>query len=250
MIPVQPGEHEAPQLPMDPTNTNFGATGASGGDAPLAERADTSLSVGAENTLDADAMMGLNETHKKRIPIETIVVAGALIIGAGVIYGMRTLGLGPSTGLANSVQTLKLPESSGSTADHTALLADLNAARTSRQVSPDNVKKNPFQLIGMALTPSSPAKDGEAESLAQLRSERERSAKAVADRKKALVDELRDFQLHGVMGGAQPVARINGDLYKVDDKVGKFYTLKRINSLNRSVELEADGVVTVLSLER
>lgn len=239
MVPIKHDDAQAADLgletglaPLNPTETApVPVPGAAGGD---------------DFTVDAATLLGSEGAAKRRVPLETIIIAGVVLVAGGVLYGMRLIGVSPQSALAGDTASLRLPERP-KTADPKLLLEDLAAARTSRQVPSERVKKNPFQLIGMTLIPTTPD-EGEAASLAQIRADRERTEKAKVEQAKKIEDEFKRFELVAVIGGSQPVARINGGLYRVGDKVGEFHTLKNINSLQRSVELEVNGQTVTLSL--
>ena len=247
MLPVKADEKEAVQMGLDlglsplsePANLPVPASAdGPGGGAPGLE---------GDAAVDAETLLGGDGSAKRRFPLETVIIVGVLVIAGGVLYGMRQMGVGPKNSIAAGTLDLKLPERPKTSADPNVLLADLTAARTSRQVPTERVKKNPFQLIGMTLLPTAPSGD-ENSSLAQMRAERERLEKAKADRQKALAEEFKKFELVAVMGGSTPTARINGTLYRIGDKVGEFHTLKNVNSMQRSVELEAGGQSVTLSM--
>lgn len=236
MIPVTPGESDAPQMTLEAPLPGAGAPPA----------ADANAAAGGGEVVDPEALLGLDAAPKRAIPFGTLLIAGVAIAAGGMLYGMRQIGLGPRLSIAEG-PTIKLPEVRGPKVDHQRLLEDLNAARTTHQVPSGQVKKNPFQLIGMALIPST-AYTGEEDSVRQMRENRERSAKERAEYERAVAEEFKKFELNAVLGGAQPVARINGTLYRLGEKVGKHYTLKAINSLKRSVDLECDGNVLTLTI--
>lgn len=237
MIPMNPGETDAPQMTLEAPLT------------PGAEsKPDASGHPGAGGEpVDAEGLLGLDAAPKKSIPFSTILIAAVVLVAGGMLYGMRQIGLGPRVTLAKDLPSVKLPDSRASRVDHQRLLEDLNSARTTQQVPSGQVKKNPFQLLGMALIPAT-AYTGEEESLRAIREQRERTAKEKAEYAKSVADEVKKLELNAVLGGSQPVARINGSLYRLGDKVGKFHTLKAINSLKRSVDLECDGQIVTLTI--
>jgi hypothetical protein len=237
MLPVKADEKEAVQLGLET------------GMVPITEPGQPDQAQGFESdaAVDANTLLGGDGSAKRRFPIETAIIIGVLAVAGGVIYGMRQIGVGPKASIAADATNLKLPERAAGAGDPNVLLADLTAARTSRQVPTERVKKNPFQLIGMTLVPAGPVTE-ENQSLAQMRAERERIEKAKAERLKSIEDEFKKLELVAVMGGSTPTARINGTLYRIGDKVGEFHTLKNVNSNLRNVELEANGKSVILAM--
>lgn len=235
-----PAGEESLESTLVPLSAEEAAQQAHGGGAPLPTDA----------PIDGDALLGIGEAPKKRLPMDRILIVGVVVVAAGVLFGMRQIGVAPRTSMAVNTSNLKLADVARPNVDHSGLLADLGAARTSRQVPTDKVQKNPFVLMGMVLSPQSPVDGAMPDSLKSAREERERLAKAKAERAGLLQAEFKSFELAAVIGGSQPVARINNKLYKIGDKVGKFHTLKDINSLQRRVELEADGQIVTLAMEQ
>ena len=190
------------------------------------------------------AMIGAEvSAPRKPLPMQTIMIAAVLLTSAGALYGMRYMGLGPRASIAMDMAPIKLPESSmAAKANHKQVMEDLGASRIGQQVESENVKKNPFRLVGAAIAPiNSPAgEDMSGKNAAELqRKEQERVLKAEADWNTAITGATSQLQLNAVMGGSKPIARINGTLFSVGDRVGKFFTLIEVHA--RSVELEIDG---------
>jgi len=188
----------------------------------------TAVSIGADGT-----------TSRKKFPLHIAAIAVVLGASGALLYGMRYLGLGPQASLAMDLVTIKLPETSGRTAQQKAVLDDLGSSRNSQQVPVESVRANPFVLMGKALPRPvgmiGAVDDGSAAEKKRI----DELRKAEADWLKNVAADLESLQLNAVIGGATARARINGELKLVGDRAGKYFTVKAI--LSRSVELEDDG---------
>jgi hypothetical protein len=188
----------------------------------------TATSIGADGTVP-----------RKRFPLHIAAIAVVLVASAVLLYGMRYLGLGPQASLGMEMMSIKLPETAGRTAQQKAVLDDLGSSRSSQQVTVDNVRANPFVLMGKALPRPTgmigTVDDGSAAEKKRI----DELRKAEADWLKNVAADLDSLQLNAVMGGSPARARINGELKVVGDRAGKYFTVKTI--LSRSVELEDDG---------
>ncbi len=188
---------------------------------------------------------------RRSISLGPIMMAVAVIAAGGLLFGMRQLGLGPKFTFAGGSLDTQVPEQNKSlAANQEILMAELGALRTSNQVSPDQLRKNPFALayvVGIAANaqPIDP-NDPDAARKAAERGMAERLAKAKADRTKNLESAFKELQLQSVLGGQRPVARINGEVFRVGDTVAKFFTVKAIHG--RSVDLDVDGEIRKIEM--
>lgn len=103
---------------------------------------------------------------------------------------------------------------------------------TMHQVPIEYVKKNPFALPGSGKPETSPV--GTVASKARSRRE-------------VLEQELDKLKLESVFGGDMLVAVINGQIVKAGQSVGGF-TLTRVGSGSRSVEMASEGTTFTLSM--
>lgn len=180
----------------------------------------------------------------RRISTQIIALAGVLVLGGGMLYAMRLVGIGPLKDFA----TAKVPEYDMSqvgvnkTADHKRILDELTANYTKAQVPLDKVQRNPFRMPdGMSKVDEKAAAEDPA-----LASETAKLRAAEA-RKQKIKSTLAGLELNGVLGGSNPVARISGEAVRVGDTVSEVFTVKAINS--RSVELESeDGEVYTIDM--
>lgn len=180
-----------------------------------------------------------------RVSSGTVFLVGALVIAAGLLAGMRYVGLGPKGASAKmAFDDDLLNSASMPVRDHRVVLGDLNASRIDQQVPDSSIKRNPFKLAGSEVT-ALPEDDAAKRSAEDQRRVNEQRAKDLAARTKQVDDAFKMLALHGVMGGSVPLARINNKTIKLGEKLGPFLVTK---IAGRTVELEADARVFRLEL--
>jgi hypothetical protein len=163
-----------------------------------------------------------------------VIVIG---LAAGLLMGMRHLGMGPKVSLANiDIDYAFDSDAPAPSKDHSRVLHDLQTGGKFRRVPLEMVQTNPFAWRSL-VPPDTAATGPDPADLTRKQAEARR--KAIADAAKMLV-------LNSVMAGRIPVARISGELVKVGDTVGEYFTVQAIGG--RSVDLEADGQVHTLTL--
>jgi len=201
-------------------------------------------SEAAQSEIPAPARRGWRST-------QSMALAVLLVAGGGIVYGMRQAGIGPLASFATSqmpdYDVTKAPGSK--TADHQRILKDLAATNITGQVPADKVQKNPFLLADLLGT--EPVIPGEDTSAASERASQERIKRDAEAHRRMIDSELAGMKINGIMGadatGAQGVARLNGELYRVGEEVAQLFIVKSIRP--RSVELEAMGEVFTVSLD-
>jgi hypothetical protein len=182
----------------------------------------------------------------------TMVLVALLVVAGLVIYAMRTVQNGGTSGnkdvdakieqaLAKISQPYALSGDDalapGNTAklfkDTQEIVEEFSNDPAKREVPIDYVKKNPFVMPTTA-TPEAPVGAGPARP--------DENALAI----KKLQAELKNLKLQSVMGGNRPVAIIDGELVQPGGTVGSF-TVKAIKGT--TVELEGAGQPFTLTME-
>jgi hypothetical protein len=180
---------------------------------------------------------------RRRVNVQTLVVAAVIAASAGLLYAMRRHGMGAGM----TFQTLNIEYDwerigSVSRAHQQRVLEDL--ARSGEPVKPpvEHLPKNPFRLdlqTAVAVVPGQTTDPGaESARLAELNRQ---------VREKELRSALATVHLQSTMGGRVPLARVNGKLVKVGDIVAGLFTVRAIH--DRTVELEADGKVFAVIMD-
>ena len=195
------------------------------------------------------AGMGMDEAvpARQRMSSSSALLLGAVLVAGAAMVGMRKLGIGPGAAMGRVQFDTKLVDTPPlAMADHTVLLADLNASRVALQVPDDAVKHNPF-VIAHVLPEQAAAVD-DSDALAAARAAADRQKQSAAQRRQALADALKGLSLNSILEGATPIARLSGKAVCVGDRVAGLFIVRAIKG--RTVELEHEGTVYILELNR
>lgn len=235
-----------------------------GGLAPVGHEGDSTLApaaggggplgpVGAMGGVGGVGGFDVGAAPARTVSGGTVLLVASTLIAGVVLWGMRTVGLGPGRALASLSFDKSLVDSAGMpTRDHAGVLADLNASRVHQQVPEDKVKRNPFLRLegpapAAAVAGTGAADEAERRNAEARRAEEERQRREAEQQARRLEQAVASLKLNGVMGGSSPVARINGEPARVGDRVAELFTLSAIHQ--RSVELKTDeGVVFMLEM--
>lgn len=161
-----------------------------------------------------------------------VAVAGALLLG------MRKLGLAGRLELVDIKidYPFDMHKDAVVGPDHESVINDLKSSSDIKQVPPELVQMNPFEWKTES--------KNQTDELA-LR-EAERLRKEAATHKKQIEAAYSKLTLNSVMGGRIPVAQISGQLVKVGDDVGEYFTVLSIQG--RSVTIVAGEQKFILTL--
>lgn len=183
-------------------------------------------------------MTGVDGSSRKGLNSGLIVLLGVVAIAVGTIVVMRRYGNGPGVSVAD-VQ-IDYQVGAGSEDDHTRVLADLQTIDESVQIPIDQVRPNPFEMIG--------EDDGEdtEQRASPSETEAERRQRLQRERMQRVVSAYEKLELHTVLSGKVPVARISGQTVRIGDSVGEHFTVVAIR--DRSVDLRAEGRVFTLTM--
>lgn len=224
------------------------ANSTSGGIAPL-DQPQAGQSSSGVFRLDSlapgvESAEGLITPARKKISIQSIFLVALVLGGAGLIYAMRIVGIGPLTALAQTqMPDYDLTKPGSKTADHKKVLDQLSAANITTQVPVEKVQKNPFKMADVLASDTKSGNTEDAAGKANIeRIKRDQDAK-----RRKVETALRELKLNGVIGGSNPVARISGQAVRVGDTVSEVFTVKAIHG--RAVELDYEGEVHTLSLD-
>lgn len=156
-----------------------------------------------------------------------LVVATA----GGVLFGMRRMGMGPRLSLAEIKIDYPLDgDSLQSNGDHERILADLKSGGNVHRVPLEMVQTNPFLWRTLMPKDAAAAKEVNAEDLTRKQAE---------ERKRTIAEAASKLVLNSLMGGRVPMARIDGQLVRVGERVGEFFTVTSISG--RTVDVECEG---------
>jgi hypothetical protein len=156
---------------------------------------------------------GIGTTTKKSISLHTVLLVLVVAISAVAIFGMRKIGVFTGNALA-ATTTVDMATVPKIDTRHLQVIAELNRNRVENQVPETSVQKNPFVL---SLRPAK--RDDEPKAARPGASPEEIAAANAALRDAEARKSLEALTLNGIMGGTTPVARINGRLFRVGDKL-------------------------------
>lgn len=190
---------------------------------------------------------GASETYvapKPKLSSQTLMLAVLLVAGGGLVYGMRLLGVGPLKNIASAtIPDYDMTKTGVSkTSEHKKALEDLNANHTETQVPADQVQKNPFKLADSL---SKQPQIGQEDTTGKQSAERARRDAEM--RKRKIADAMSQLKVNSILGGSNPVARINGEFVRVGEVVNDVFTVTAIHG--RSVDLQVDNQVISLTMD-
>ncbi len=198
-----------------------------------------------ESTTD-DFDLGATGSGSKAIPAPTAILLGVIVAGAGAIYAMRTMGMGPGVVDAVNIDYPTGAEGVDQQA-HAELLNELGAATSLEfQVGPEDISKNPFRLSGVLRPLDSDIEDTPAPAglTPEQLAERERQLQEQRDRD--VLASLRSLELNSVIGGSRGICSINGVTYRVGDELTPGITIDKIHG--RSVDFRTSSAVWTLTM--
>lgn len=213
--------------------------------------------AGAEG-MNQPAIPGMEFGNGSRQGISSSVIAMALVVlvGAGLVFAMRKIGVqgvAASTLLAADLDLDKVR--SADAFEHKKLVADLKASRVDRQVDVDNLRRNPFTMPE-AVQEARRKRDAEEQARRAQTPDpnnmHQHQAAANGDNKaavraQAIAKEAAELKLQSVVAGSVFLARINGQIYRVGDQVGEYFLIMDMDG--RSVTLTVDGQIYILTME-
>src|SRR5688572_15380278 len=221
---------------IDPADAAFDPTqeaGAAGAESTSEDAAAAALRMdllGGSSGIDASTAGA-----PRRFGGQAVLLGMVLVAAGAALVAMRYLGMGPRSSRGEEVKIDYDIDKATPAGDHMRVLADLGANRSAEQVPPDQVQRNPFRLEGQLATalPEVPTDSGKpVQDPVEL---------ARRDRERKVIAAFSGLELHTVLGGSNPIARISGQTVRPGDKVAEFFTVAAIEG--RGVSLECDGKV-------
>jgi hypothetical protein len=219
------------------TDTSNNTSGESG--APGTESAQ------ADPTFRIDGLSGsaAPDAQGRRLSAQTVFIVVLLVATGGVLFGMRQLGFGPTISFADTKIDYTPP---ARTIDHKKLIEQLTASQVESQVPPEQVQKNPFSMAESLPTNVVLAPTGDPEEDAR-RAASEANRRAIAQRLGEIEAALASIEINSILGGSNPIARVNGETVRVGDTIAEIFTVQAIQT--RSIDLVVDGKTFTISLD-
>lgn len=204
--------------------------------------------------VDSDAFLGEEAGKKRSLSSGTIVLLAVVVVAGAGLYSMRTLGTvsasgGVATDLEQTIEsfldTLR-GDSRGRNRSSQQVVGTVEGDvdglvdnRTELQVSLDDVQKNPFVLFQSQDTSDAPAT---VDNTAELEAARRAAITATRQR----FDEAAGrFRLSMVMGGAEPMASVDGRIVYIGDTIID----ERANVEFTVIEITPPGEITIRAID-
>ncbi len=170
----------------------------------------------------------------------TAVIGFMLVLAAGGIYGMRTLGLGVRHAAAEVPIDLERESQPAIAAGKfDALMAELERGDRPVQIPTSKLnRKSPFELE-VDVTEVATDVNSESDEARALRLAAEAAERAAEARRMLIDEKLGTMKLFAVVGGRNPAARINMSVVRKGDIVADLFQVVEIQP--RAVILECDG---------
>lgn len=197
-------------------------------DAPLdmAKRSGPSMFSLTENAQSAEA--SATKGKNKKINSYNIIFMGMITSSVLVIASMRLLNRPIATAEASETISYDRPDIDPKRqAQQERMLASLQNTQTNLNVDPKTLGYTPMLTRERKVDPVQVAT-----AAPKVIDPAEKARQELAATRKSAFEKL---ELSGTTLGRVPVARINGELFKIGDKVGEIFTIKNITQ--RNVEL-------------
>lgn len=177
-------------------------------------------------------------SRSSRVVSTHILAVALLAFGGAALYGMRVYS--QRTGMAGAkveVSFTPLGADSVTEAQTRRVLADLERQGVPEQVPLEATRRNPFAIAPAGL--AMPVDDSDRRLSEEQRRLAEEKARTDSAREQEIAQTLETLEITSVMLGPRPIARINGKIYRVGDKVAKVFAVLEIGE--RGVKLGCDG---------
>lgn len=177
--------------------------------------------------------------RRRSAPSQLIVGAVVLAVSAGVLMGMRAYGARSGINFEKVSAESTYKEDADRTAAYDRIMADLSRFNKPLDVALEDFGHSPFQSRdGGVQATDTRVTVGAGPGPTGHESAEQRDDRVKAARKAQLMNEVAKLELHTVMGGRVPLARINDETVGLNGAVGPF-TVVAIEG--RGVTLEAEG---------
>ncbi len=176
-------------------------------------------------------------SKSSRIPSTHLLTVALMAFGGASLYGMRLYSR--YTGLSvKGGEAIITPVSVDSVTDAQTrrIIADLESQGVPEQLPLDGSHRNPFAIAAVGALS---VDDSDRRLTEEQRRLAEEQARLVAAREQEIAAAIESIEVTSVMLGARPIARINGKIYRVGDKVVKLFAVLEIGE--RGVKLGCDG---------
>jgi hypothetical protein len=180
---------------------------------------------------------------KKALPPEATMMLGLVAASALLLYGLRMYGMRGGLAMAD-MQIEYTRDQTISAGSQERVMAELARQTGPAQIPAERIHINPFMLAEAKTDAPVIEKESDAVLAARRMLEEQKAAREA--RKLEIEKDLAGMALQGVMQGRVPLARVNGVVVRVGDKIGEHCIVKEIKG--RSVVIEADKALYELHM--
>lgn len=217
-----------PQLPSEGAAPNLkGLPGMTSGEAPLIAEAPVKRRKGSS---------------------QLVLVVLLFAVSGAALFGMRHLGARAGMDMTIAEVNWKFgddKDAAEKAKSYERIMSDLQRMQRPLDVAMGDFQKSPFMLDmpeQVEPVPLASLEDEEAKKAELAR----REAMAKRDQVKKAVEAL---QLQSVLGGAKPMARINGETFRLGEKINGMFVVQTIRGREREVVLDHDGEEFTISMQ-
>jgi hypothetical protein len=186
---------------------------------------------------------------KRWTPTQPVVLVIVTVVSVAMLFAMRSIGLRSgldfkATGVDYSHET-----NTEQAAKFERVMQDLARVQNPLDVKMTSIGKDPFTRHNDKRDVVIAEDAGPAPSIGMTEEENEeiRLQRQRAMEKVEILSKLGKLELHSVIGGSRPLARINKDTYQLGDLVDDMFTVVAIDG--RSVVLSAKGENYTLTMD-
>lgn len=177
---------------------------------------------------------------KRRLPAQTLILFLVLGVSAGSLAWMRREGTRAGIDFAELKVDYHEPDAEKART-YERIMSDLARLQAPLDVALTDLGKSPFMLDA-----AKPAITDNGQPVMTGTSPEELAAAAAEARRQELIHALQSMKVQSVMGGKNPLARIDDQTVRIGDVLGQFVVT---GIEGRVVALEADGHTFTITME-
>lgn len=168
---------------------------------------------------------------KARVSAQTVILLVIAVVAGGLLFGMRSFGMGTTVDALTQVTIDYEPDQQAEALRKEAeeVIAELDRSQAPAQIPVAWIERNPFVLVE--------TEEEEVETAATT-DQPDASAVAMARVREEVTRAMDRIELGSIVGGRVPVARVNGEMLQIGDKVDGVLTIQAIEG--RIVEFKGD----------
>lgn len=162
---------------------------------------------------------GFGAAPKNKVSAQTVILGVIVVVGAGLLIGMRKFGMGPISSLTEvKIEYTPNPETAQDREEFDQVLDALARSSDRKQVPSEWLTRDPFVLEGFGV-------EEEPEEIMVAEVQEDQNEIARRQLANNVDSAAENVMIQSVMGGRIPLARIDGKLLQVGDRVETYLTI-------------------------